>query len=605
MKTANARGHALALATALMAACTAAAAADGDVARRVKALDALLAEQWQHQLRESPEFATMVGDPRYNDRWSDLSLAHFAQQRKDTEAFLARFRAIDTTGFGEQDRLNRDLMVRQLEDTLKFLDLRLYEMPLDQFAGIHLQAAQFVSAIPFAGTKDYEDYIARLGKLPVVFDQLTAILRQGMKDGLMPPRFLLEKVATQTRAIAEPAGLDSAFGMPAAKFPDAVPEADRKRLRDAIVKAVDEGVRPAYRKLADFVEKDYAPRGRTALGVESLPDGKRRYAFAIEQMTTTSMEAEAIHALGLSEVARIEREQEAIARKLGAKDLATFRAGLAADPKHFASSREQILDLYRTYIAQMEPKLPQLFGLLPKAPVEVHAVEEYREKEASGAQYVQPTPDGSRPGRIYVNTGDFAKRSLLAVESTAYHEGVPGHHMQIAIAQELPSLPPFRQQGNYTAYAEGWALYSERLGKEVGFYQDPYSDYGRLCDELLRAVRLVLDTGVHHKGWTREQMVDYFHAHSCEDEPSVQAETDRYIAMPGQALAYKLGQLKILELRERAKAALGDRFDIRAFHDRVLDGGSLPLDVLEARVDGWMAASRAPAGTATAGAGAR
>lgn len=595
MKPAFPRRPALALVAALMAMSSAAFAAEGDVAARVKALDALLAEQWQHQLKESPELATMVGDYRYNDRWSDLSLAHFTQQRKDTERFLARFRAVDASGFAEQDRLNRDLMVRQLEDTLTFLDLKLYEMPLDQFAGMHLQAAQFVAAIPFETTQHYVDYLARLKAMPAVFDQLTGILRQGMKDGLMPPRFLLEKVATQARAIAEPAGEASAFGKPVVKFPDAVPSAERERLREAIVKQVDEGIRPAYVKLADFVEKEYAPRGRTALGVESLPNGKRLYAFAIEQMTTTTMDAESIHRLGLSEVGRIEQEQAAIARTLGAKDLASFRASIAKDPRHFASSREQILELYRKYIAQMEPKLPQLFGLLPKAPVEVHAVEEYREKEASGAQYMQPTPDGSRPGRIYVNTGDFRHRSLLSVESTAYHEGVPGHHMQIAIAQELPSLPPFRQQTNYTAYAEGWALYSERLGKEVGFYQDPYSDYGRLCDELLRAVRLVLDTGVHHKGWTREQMVDYFHTHSCEDEPSVQAETDRYIAMPGQALAYKLGQLKILELRERAKAALGERFDIRAFHDRVLDGGSLPLDVLEARIDGWIATPRAAA----------
>lgn len=605
MKPASLRWPVIALAAAVLAAGAAGVSAADDVATRVKALDALLAEQWQHQLKESPEFATIVGDYRYNDRWSDISLAHVAQQRKYTEDFLARFKAIDTRGFAEQDRLNRDLMVRQLEDTLEFIDLKLYEMPLDQFAGLHLQAAQFVSAIPFETTRHYEDYLARLKSMPVVFDQLTAILRQGMKDGLMPPRFLLEKVATQARAIAEPAGEASAFGKPVAKFPDAVPEGERKRLHDAILKQVDEGIRPAYRKLADFVEKEYAPRGRTALGVESLPNGKRLYAFAIEQMTTTSMDAEAIHALGLSEVARIEQEQGAIARRLGAKDLASFRAAIAKDPKHFASSREQILELYRKYIAQMEPKLPQLFGLLPKAKVEVQAVEEYREKEASGAQYMQPTPDGSRPGRVYVNTGDFRHRSLLSVESTAYHEGVPGHHMQIAIAQELPSLPPFRQQSNYTAYVEGWALYSERLGKEVGFYQDPYSDYGRLCDELLRAVRLVLDTGVHHKGWTREQMVDYFHTHSCEDEPSVQAETDRYIAVPGQALAYKLGQLKILELRERAKAALGERFDVRAFHDRVLDGGSLPLDVLEARIDAWVAERKASKGAPVAMAGSR
>ena len=414
----------------------------------------------------------------------------------------------------------------------------------------------------------------------------------------MPPRFLLEKVAVQARAIAEPAGEASAFGLPATKFSNAVPPAERQRLRDAIVKAVDEDVRPAYRKLATFVEKEYAPKGRTALGVSSLPNGERLYRFQVAQMTTTDESAEAIHQLGLSEVERIETEQAVIARKLGAKDLAEFRARIARDPKHFASSRAQILDLYRKYLAQMEPRLPELFGLLPKARVEVLQTEEYREKEASGAQYVQPTPDGSRPGRIYVNTGDFKHRSLLAVESTAYHEGVPGHHMQIAIAQELPALPPFRQQSNYTAYVEGWALYSERLGKDLGFYQDPYSDYGRLCDELLRATRLVLDTGVHHKGWTREQMVDYFHAHSCEDEPSVQAETDRYIAVPGQALAYKMGQLKFLDLRDRARKALGERFEIRAFHDQMLNGGSLPLDVLDARTDAWIARLRASGASA-------
>jgi uncharacterized protein (DUF885 family) len=596
------RRLALAAAAAFLAAvATVSVAATDDVAVRVKALDDLLSEQWQYQLKDSPEFATIFGDYRYNDRWSDLSAGHRAQQVKDAERFLARFKAIDTTGFGEQDRLNRDLMVRQLKDTLTYTELKLNEMPLDQFAGLHLQAAQFVSAIPFETTKHYEDYLARLDRFPRVFDQLTAILRQGLEDKLVPPRFLLEKVATQTRAIAEPAGEANVFGQPATKFPDAVPQGERKRLHDAIVKAVDEKVRPAYRQLATFVEKEYAPRGRTALGIESLPNGKRLYRFMVEQMTTTDKDPEAIHRLGLSEVDRIEAEQATIARKLGAKDLPTFRAGLAKDPKHFATSREQILALYRGYIAQMKPKLPELFGLLPKADVEVLQTEAYREKEASGAQYMQPTPDGSRPGRIYVNTGDFQHRSLLAVESTAYHEGVPGHHMQIAIAQELPALPPFRQQSNYTAYVEGWALYSERLGKDVGFYQDPYSDYGRLCDELLRAVRLVLDTGVHHKGWTREQMVDYFHAHSCEDEPSVQSETDRYIAMPGQALAYKLGQLKFLELRDRAKAALGERFDIRAFHDQMLDGGSLPLDVLDARTEAWIARLQATGQVPAAG----
>ncbi|MCE5234267.1 MAG: DUF885 domain-containing protein [Mizugakiibacter sp.] len=585
---------ALFLAAALAAAVGAPAArAAGDAATRTGALNALLAEQWQWQLQQSPEFASAIGDYRYNDRWSDISLAHVAMQKQDTERFLARFRSIDTTGFAEQDRLNQQLMVRQLQDSLRAIALKTYEMPLDQFTGVHLQLAQFVAILPFDSTRHYEDYVARLDQVPALFDQLIGVLKQGEKDGLMPPKFLLEKVVTQCRAIAAPAGEASAFGQPVAKFPDGVPVADRARLHDAVIEAVDGKVRPAYLKLADFVEKEYAPKGRAGLGLWALPDGGKRYRFAIEQMTTTDLAPAKIHALGLSEVARIEAEQDAIAKKLGYKDLAAFRAGLKTDPKIRPTSREQILDLYRKYIAQMEPKLPQLFGLLPKAKLEVLPVETFREKEASAAQYTTGTPDGSRPGKVWVNTGDFEHRNLLEIESTAYHEGVPGHHMQLSIAQELPSLPPFRQQAGYTAYVEGWALYSERLGKEVGFYTDPYSDYGRLCDELLRADRLVLDTGVHAMRWTREQMVDYFRTHSCETEPDIQAETDRYIAWPAQALAYKLGQMKFLELRARARKELGDKFDIRAFHDEMLDGGALPLDVLDARTNAWIAAVKA------------
>ncbi len=308
------------------------------------------------------------------------------------------------------------------------------------------------------------------------------------------------------------------------------------------------------------------------------------------------MDPEEIHQLGLSEVARIEAEQLAIAKKLGFSNLKDFRASLKNNPKLIPTSREQILETFRKYIAQMEPELPKLFGLLPKTQLEVRPVQEYREKEAAFAEYNQGTPDGSRPGIVYVDTGDYQHRSLTSAESTAYHEGVPGHHMQIAIAQTLPELPAFRQQAFYSAYQEGWALYAERLGKEVGFYQDPYSDYGRLSDEELRAIRFVVDTGVHYKHWTRQQMVDFFHEHSSNDEPDIQAETDRYIAWPGQALAYKLGQLEILKLRSEDQAALGSRYDIRAFHDEILNGGALPLDVLDARVTAWIAAQKAEGG---------
>jgi uncharacterized protein (DUF885 family) len=329
------------------------------------------------------------------------------------------------------------------------------------------------------------------------------------------------------------------------------------------------------------------------MGIWSLPNGEALYRYAIRSQTTTDMSADAIHQLGLSEVARIEAEQTVIAKKLGAKDLKSFRASLKTDPKVFATSREDILDHYRKYIAQMNPELPKLFGLLPKAPVEVEATQSFRENEAPAAEYSVGTPDGKRPGKVFVNTADYQHRSLLTIESTAYHEGVPGHHMQLSIAQELPSLPPFRQHGNYTAYIEGWALYAERLGKDVGFYRDPYSDFGRLNDELLRACRLVLDTGVHSKHWSREQMVAFFHDHSGEDEPDIQSETDRYIVNPGQALAYKLGQLKFLELRKRAQDELGPKYDVRAFHDEMLNGGALPLDVLDARTNAWIASTKA------------
>ncbi len=574
-------------------AAPAARAASTDVATRVNALNALLAEQWQHSLQNSPEFATILGDLRYNDRWSDASLAHVAAEHTATEDFLKRFKAIDTTGFADSDKLNQQLMVRQLKDQLRGFDLKLYEMPLDQMSGVHLQLAGFVSSIPFNNTKQYEDYLARLKAVPQLLDQVTTVAKKGLADKMMPPKYLLEKVVVQIASIAKPAGMDSVFAEPLKHFPKSMSAADQQRLHDAILAAIDHDVRPAYSKLGQFVARDYAPHGRDQPGVWDLPNGDAIYRYDVEQMTTTNNTPQQIHEIGLAEVKRIEGEMTAIAKSQGFADLASFRASLKTNPKTHASSREDILNRYRGYLAQMQPELPKLFGMLPKTKVVVVPVEAFREKEAAAAEYHQGTPDGSRPGQIFVNTGDFANRSVLTIESTSYHEGIPGHHLQISIAQTLPKLPPFRQQAGYTAYIEGWALYSEQLGKDIGLYKNPLSDYGRLSDELLRADRLVLDTGVHYKHWTRQQMVDFFHAHSSEDEPDVQAETDRYITWPGQALAYKTGELKILELRTRAKQELGDKFDIRSFHDEILDGGALPLDVLEARTNAWIAAVKA------------
>ncbi|MGA3293760.1 MAG: DUF885 domain-containing protein [Candidatus Acidiferrales bacterium] len=582
-----------AIVLSLVASAALAQAQSLDVRRQQ--LKQLLADEWEYELRESPELATIIGDYRYNDRWSDISLAHAQWQRQQELDWLAKFQAVDTTGFPEQEKLNQSLMVRNLKDSIKSFDLKNYEMPVDQLDGVQLGLAEFVAEIPFDSTKHYEDYLARLHRIPKLFDDLIAVLRQGEKDKLMPPRFLLEETVTQCKSIAHPAGEASAFGHPVTQFPDAVPGADRKRLHDAIIAAVDNEVRPAYTELADFIAADYAPKGRTEPGIWALPDGDARYRFAIHTLTTTDMDPEAIHQLGLQQVALIESEQLAIAQKLGFSDLKSFRASLKEHPRMVPTSREQVLDTYRHYIEQMEPQLPRLFGLLPKTKLEVRPVEEFREKEAAAAEYHQGTPDGSRPGIVFVNTGDYEHRSLMNAESTSYHEGVPGHHLQISIAQTLPDLPPFRQQAGYTAYVEGWALYSERLGKDIGFYQDPYSDYGRLSDEMLRAIRLVVDTGLHYKHWTRQQVVDYFHEHSSEDEPDLQAETDRYIVSPAQALAYKLGQLEILKLRERAQKELGSRYDIRTFHDEILNGGALPLDVLDARVTAWIASQKAAA----------
>jgi uncharacterized protein (DUF885 family) len=539
-------------------------------------------------MEQTPEWATSVGDYRFNDRWSDMSLAHVRADRQATKSFLRRFLAIKTDGLSEQDQLNHQLIVQQLRESLEAIDLKLYEMPVDQFAGIQIGLPGAVPSMPFDTTKHYQDYIKRLNSIPKLLQQITDVLRQGRADGMMPPQFLLNQVVEQTREIAAPSGTSNAFGQPALHFPDAISEAEQQQLRALIIKAVDEKVRPAYEHFANYLERDYAPFGRQDAGIWSLPNGERLYEFLVRRQTTTAMKPEEIHDLGLREVARIESEMTTIAHSLGFASLAELRSAVTDNAAQHATSREQILQLYRDYIAEMQPKLPTLFGLLPKTPVEVRAVQAYREKGAAGAEYNPGTPDGSRPGIVFVNTGDFAQRELITVESTAYHEGVPGHHMQIAIAQGLADLPLFRQNAGYTAYVEGWALYSERLGKDIGLYQDPYSDYGRLVSELLRADRLVLDTGVHYKHWTRQQMIDFFHTHAAGDEPTFQAETDRYIAVPGQALCYKLGQLKFLALRDQARQTLGDQFDIKAFHDQMLKGGALPLSVLENQFEIWL-----------------
>lgn len=588
----------LVLCASLFVPLTVAAQPAASLETRRKALKDLLDEQWEYTLRTSPIFASVLGDKRYNDKIDDFSQKAIDDNLVETKRFLDRFEAIDTAGFPEQEVLNKRLMVRDLKDTLEGARFKGWEMPVSQFGGIHTQLPQLVSLLSFKTVKDYDDYVSRLNQVPRAFDETTIQMRKGMADGLMPARILLEQVVTQSDKLANQKPEDSPFAQPFAKFPATFGEADQKRLRDAGMAAIRDSVLPSYVKFTKFVKEEYAPKGRTEPGVWALPDGAERYAYLVKQNTTTNLTPDEIHQIGLAQVSELEARMLKVANQLGYKDLKSFNAAIQKDPKLHFRSRQEIIDLYKKDTDQMYAKLPDLFGRLPKAKVEIMPIEEFREKE-SATHYVQPALDGSRPGHVMVNTGDFQNRTMLSVESTAYHEGVPGHHMQIAIAQELPQLPSFRQNEYYNAYTEGWALYSERLGEEVGFYKDPYSYYGHLQDEMLRAIRLVVDTGFHSKRWTRQQVVDFFHEHSTIDEPDVQSETDRYMAIPGQALGYKVGQLEILKLRKYAQDQLGSKFDIRGFHDELLGAGALPMDVLSERVHEWVAVTKA--GNAGAG----
>jgi uncharacterized protein (DUF885 family) len=558
------------------------------VADRVVAQNALFEEQYESDLRNFPERATAFGDYRYNDKLAERSLAAIVQNHQTDEAFLSRLEAIPSTGFSDQDQLSHDLLVRVLQQRITDFNLKEYEMPINQQNGIHISLADLPLSVPFDSVKRYEDYIARLRQIPRVLSQTTEVLRAGMKDKLMPVRFLLEKLPVQCQGIidADP------FLLPTKKYPASISSEEQKRLTQEITDAINTDVLPAYKTFAAFLRTEYAPAGRTTLSITSLPDGEKRYQNDIYARTTTRMAPDEIHQLGLREIDRIQAEMTAIAKKEGFADLAAFRASLKTNPKYIPTSAEQILDDFRRYIAQMEPKLPDLFTLLPKSRVTVEAIPAF--EAASATHYMTGTPDGKRPGRVVVATSNFADRSLIDDEAIAYHEGVPGHHMQLSVQQQLTGMPKFRLHGlGFNAYIEGWALYAEQLGKEVGFYQDPVSDYGRLSSELFRAVRLVVDTGIHSKGWTRDQVVDFFRKSGAVDEPTIQSETDRYIAWPAQALSYKLGQLKFRELRERAQKELGAKLDVRKFHDEMLDGGTLPLDLLDARTDQWIAQQKA------------
>jgi len=553
-------------------------------------LNALIDREWQYQLQEFPERATFVGDNRFNDRLDDYSAAAERKHASHNRALLAELKKIPQDGLSAEDKLNLALMLQRAQVEADGERFKEWEMPVNQVNGPHLEYPALSKEMPFNTVADYENYIKRLRALPLMFEQITANMRMGMKDGLMPPRYLLENAAAEADDIAKTPVEGSLWVEPLKHFPASFSIQDKKRLEDEMGPTVSAIVLPAYAKFAKFVKEEYAPKGRKEYGIWALPDGAARYRQNIREETTTDMSPEELHNLGVKQVEQIDAQMLAIAKAQGYSDLKSFNQHIHDDRALYGVSGAQVLALYQKYADQMYLKLPLYFGRLPKNKLVVTPMEAFRAPHSYPADYSIGAGDGTRPGHINVNEYDPTHRLMLNAEAIAYHEGVPGHHLQFSIAQELHDVPPFRKFSGYNAYSEGWALYSETLAHEMGFYQDPYSEYGRLQNLMWRSIRLVEDTGVHSQHWTRQQMIDFFHQHTAMDDLNITTEVDRYIAWPGQALGYKLGEMTILRMREKAKERLGAKFDIKKFHDAVLDGGPLPLSVLESKLDAWIAA---------------
>ena len=579
------------LAALLLAAlpATPARAADDDATR----LATLFADAWEFALAEDPLLATSVGDNRANDRLPSLTRDDLARRNAFDRKCLDRLAGIDRAKLSATDRTSYDVFRWQTANSIEAYDRGTWRCSLTGDWGYHMEFAQLPSNVPLATTKDYENYIARLRDFPRYNREQIALLAEGLRTGFTLPRIVLDGYDKTITAhiVADPA--ESVFFKPFAEFPQSVPAADRARLADAGRAAIREAVVPAYRELFDFWIKQYVPRARTTTAASDLPDGREYYRFLIRQFTTLDLTPEKIHELGLAEVARIHAEMEAVIRQTGfAGSFAEFLTFLRTDPRFRPSSGDALLREASWIAKRMDGQLPLLFGKLPRLPYGVQPVPADVAPKFTGGRYIPAPADGSRAGFYWVNTYKPEGRTLYTLEALTLHEAVPGHHLQFALAREMTGLPPFRRLVSVDAYSEGWALYSERLGLEVGFYQDPYSNFGRLTYEMWRACRLVVDTGIHYYGWTRQQAMDYLASNTALSLHECETETDRYISWPGQALAYKIGELKIRELRARAEKALGPRFDIRAFHDAVLGTGPVPLAILESEIDAWIAANR-------------
>ncbi len=550
----------------------------------------LLDEHWEWQMSTAPTWASALGDRRYNDKWTDNTLAGIEQRQSDSREFLRRVYAIDRNALSTEDQLNYELFRRQLQDNVDTFQFNGHLMPFSHRGGIQ-NPENLTSQLRLVTVKDYEDWLARVRQIDELIDQNIKLAEAGRKQGLMPPKILLQRVpdqlSLQVVEFANESPLFSVFE----NMPESFSAEDRERLRAGATEALEDDILPAYKKLDRYFNQKYLPAARDSVGLSALPNGSAWYEHRTRSYTTTQMTPDDIHRLGLSEVKRIREQMQQVITEVGFDgSFQEFLVFLRTDPQFYFDNPD---DLYEAYLAtskRIDPELVNLFGLLPRMPYGVKPIPDSIAPDTTTAYYSRPAADGSRAGTYWVNLYRPEVRPKYEIEVLSVHEAMPGHHLQIALQQELGNMPSFRRFLGFTAFVEGWGLYSERLGYDLGLYEDPYSRFGQLTYDMWRAVRLVVDTGIHYKGWTRQQAIDFFKDNAAKAEHDIVNEIDRYIGNPGQALAYKIGQLKMLTLRERAERQLGDEFDIRAFHDHLLGAGALPLDLLEQRMDKWLAA---------------
>ncbi len=557
-------------------------------AQTTKALHDLFTREWDYDLRESPTRASQLGDRRWNDRWSDISLEAIKRRHNHERQVLTELEKIDRSKLARSEQLNYDLFRKASEQAIEEFQYRWYLVPLNQRGGIQSQN-ELADSLRFTTVKDYEDWIARLKTFPTFMDQTIALMREGIRAKMLLPEVIMQRIPAQIdRQIFNNAD-QSPFYKPFKRFPSSVPVADQERLMKEALATIGSDIIPSYRNFKKFFTEEYLPASFKEVGAWQMPEGGAMYAFLVRKYTTTNTTPEEVHARGLSEVKRIRAAMQEVMNQVGFKGtLSEFFAFLRTDKRFYYNTPEELFAAYQAISKRIDPHLVKVFKTLPRMPYGVEPIPSAIAPDTTTAYYRQPAADGSRAGTYFVNLFQPLSRPKWEMMALSLHEAVPGHHLQIALAQEQGDIPNFRRYGGYTAFVEGWGLYAESLGEDMGLYDDPYAKFGQLAYEMWRAVRLVVDTGIHQMHWTRKQAIDYFMENCPKQELDIINEIDRYIAWPGQALAYKTGELKIKELRERSSRELGTRFDVREFHEVVLGSGAVPLDILERNVVEWI-----------------